>query len=98
MHYGHPQQKQIVGCVPIGVGLVAASLTGEALAPARTKTAAARAKPQPSRPFRPDCLTPIQLASDGQDLHGLYVLLILDVPLDDGQGCPTHGRSEVTVV
>jgi len=43
MHYGHPQQKQIVGCVPIGVGLVAASLTGEALAPARTKTAAARA-------------------------------------------------------
>jgi len=22
MHYGHPQQTQIVGCVPIGVGLV----------------------------------------------------------------------------
>ena len=43
MHYGHPQQTQIVGCVPIGVGLVAARLTGEALAPAPTKTAAARA-------------------------------------------------------
>jgi hypothetical protein len=41
MHYGHPQQTQIVGCVPIGVG--AASLTGEGVAPARTKTAAARA-------------------------------------------------------
>jgi hypothetical protein len=43
MHYVHPQQTQIVGCVPIGVGLVAASRTGEALAPARTKAAAARA-------------------------------------------------------
>ena len=43
MRYGHPQQAQIVGCVPIGLGLVAASLTGEALAPARTKTAAALA-------------------------------------------------------
>jgi len=43
MHYGHPQQTQIVGRVPIGVGLVAASLTGEVLAPAPTKTAAARA-------------------------------------------------------
>ena len=42
MHYGHPQQTQIVGRVPIGVGLVAASLTGEVLAPAPTKTAAAR--------------------------------------------------------
>jgi hypothetical protein len=42
-------------------------------------------------------LSPIQLASDGQDLHGLYVLLILDGPLDDGQRCPTHGRNEVTV-
>ena len=43
MRYGHRQQTQIVGRVPIGVGLVAASLTGEVLAPARTKTAAARA-------------------------------------------------------
>ena len=43
MRYGHPQQTQIVGCVPIGVGLVAASLAGEVLAPARPKTAAARA-------------------------------------------------------
>jgi len=34
---------QPVGCVPIGVGRVAASLTGEVLAPAPTKTAAARA-------------------------------------------------------
>ena len=37
MRYGHPQQTQIVGCVAIGVGLVAASLTGEALAPARRR-------------------------------------------------------------
>jgi len=43
MHYGHPQGMQPVGCVPIGVGRVAASLTGEVLAPAPTKTAAARA-------------------------------------------------------
>ena len=44
MRYGHPQQTQIVGCVPIGVGLVAANFTGEDLAPARSKTAAARAR------------------------------------------------------
>ena len=43
MRYGHPQQTQIVGRVPIGVGLLAASLTGEVLAPARPKRAAARA-------------------------------------------------------
>jgi hypothetical protein len=43
MRYGHPQQTQIVGRVPIGVGLLAASLTGEVLAPARSKRAAARA-------------------------------------------------------
>jgi hypothetical protein len=35
MRYGHPQQTQIVSRVPIGVGLLAASLTGEVLAPAR---------------------------------------------------------------
>jgi hypothetical protein len=38
MGYGHPQQTQIVGRVPIG-----ASLTGEVLAPARPKRSAARA-------------------------------------------------------
>jgi hypothetical protein len=43
MRYGHPQQTQIVGCVPIGVSLVAANFTDEVLAPAHTKTAAARA-------------------------------------------------------
>jgi hypothetical protein len=43
MRYGHPQQTQIVGRIPIGVGTEGASLTGEVLAPARTKTAAARA-------------------------------------------------------
>jgi hypothetical protein len=36
-------------------------------------------------------------ASALQDWHGLYVLLILEGPLDDGQRCPTHGRNEVTV-
>jgi hypothetical protein len=43
MRYGHPQQTQIVSRVPIGVGLLAASFTGEVLAPARPKRAAARA-------------------------------------------------------
>jgi hypothetical protein len=43
MRYGHPQQTQIVSRVPIGVGLLAASLTGEVLAPVRPKRAAARA-------------------------------------------------------
>jgi hypothetical protein len=43
MRCGHPQQTQIVGRVPIGVGLMAASLTGQVLAPTRTKRAAARA-------------------------------------------------------
>ena len=47
--------------------------------------------------FGPIGLIPIPLAADGQDWHGLYVLLILDAPLDDGQRCPTHGRNEVTV-
>jgi hypothetical protein len=41
MHDGHP--NRVVGWVPIGVGRAAASLTSEVLAPARTKTAAARA-------------------------------------------------------
>jgi hypothetical protein len=54
-------------------------------------------KPRPSRHFGPIGLIPLQLAADGQDWHGLYVLLILDAPLDDGQRCPTHGRNEVTV-
>jgi hypothetical protein len=40
---GHPQQTQIGGGVPTGVGLVGASLTGEVLAPAHTRTAVARA-------------------------------------------------------
>ena len=43
MHYGHPQQTQIIGRVPIGVGPMTAGFTGELLAPAPTKTAAARA-------------------------------------------------------
>jgi hypothetical protein len=43
MRYGHPQQTQIVGRVPIGVGLEATNLTGEVLAPAPPKRAAARA-------------------------------------------------------
>jgi hypothetical protein len=43
MRYERPQQTQIVGRVPIGVGLLTASLTGEVLAPARPKRAAARA-------------------------------------------------------
>jgi hypothetical protein len=42
-------------------------------------------------------VTAIELASDGQGLHGLHVLLILDVTLDNGPRCPTHGRNEVTV-
>ena len=44
MRYGHPQKAQIVGCVPIGIGLVAAGLAGEDLAPPRAKAAAARAR------------------------------------------------------
>jgi hypothetical protein len=206
MRYGRPQQTQIVGRVPIGVGLLAASLTGEVLAPARPKRAAARAtlarrvrlpdldantgdgglvgddcaklkeasaRVVPADRLRNDRapthagllfatdpgthlkrifddtfadgvvlrrletslltrqrfhdrattssrlagdgpagagknlnrrghfgaigLIPIPLAADGRDWHGLYVLLILDAPLDDGQRCPTHGRNEVTV-
>jgi hypothetical protein len=47
--------------------------------------------------FGPIGLIPLPPAADGQDWHGLYVLLILDAPLDDGQRCPAHGRNEVTV-
>ena len=36
-------------------------------------------------------LTRMRLASDRQGLHGLYVLLILDVALDDGERRPAHG-------
>jgi len=43
MRYGHPQQTQIVGCVPIGVGLMTASFTGEVLTPTRTKAATTQA-------------------------------------------------------
>lgn len=44
MRYGHPQQAQIIGCIPIGVGPVAASFAGEALTPSHADAAAARAR------------------------------------------------------
>ena len=40
MYYGHPQEMQMSGRVPIAVGLMAASFTSEILAPARTKAVA----------------------------------------------------------
>jgi hypothetical protein len=42
MRYGHPQQTQIIGRVPIGVGPMTARFADEDLAPACTKGAAAR--------------------------------------------------------
>jgi hypothetical protein len=41
MRYGHPQQTQIIGRVPIGVGPMTARFADEDLASACTKGAAA---------------------------------------------------------
>jgi len=97
MRYRHPQQTQIVGRVPIGVGLQRV-LAGHEVWGLAGDGPAGSGK---GRNRRGHCgligLAPIQLASDGQDLHGLYVRLILDVPLDDGQRCSTNGRNKVTI-
>lgn len=42
-------------------------------------------------------VTAIELAADGQHLHGLHALLDLNGALDNGRRCSAHIRNEVTV-
>ena len=42
-------------------------------------------------------VTAITFASDGQDLHGLHVVLMFDGALDESQRRPAHGRDERAV-